>query len=389
MRLLVPNTVAEYNQQLHQMYFVNGSVIKFGHFQSYQAGDAEYRGQEFDWIFIDEATQFTEDEFRLLGGCLRGVNNIPKYFRLSCNPGGVGHYWVKRIFIDRDFKTDSENPEENEDPRDYDFIFARVEDNTAYMHSKDGKEYLKMLSQLPESIREAHRRGNWDAIGGNYFPEFTVANHTCKPFAIPAHWKRYRAFDYGLDMFACLWIAVDESGRSYVYREYQKDNLIVSDAAEQAIQNTGISEKITATFAPPDMWNRQKDSGKSMAELFMLNGLPIIKANNNRVQGWLQVKEFLKPMGDGKPALVIFDTCNGLIESLREIQADETNPNDCAKEPHKITHISDALRYYCISRTMPTLAPTEEYARDEFDDYEEDYEDAMTGGDATASYIAY
>ena len=78
MRLLVPNTVAEYNQQLHQMYFVNGSVIKFGHFQSYQAGDAEYRGQEFDWIFIDEATQFTEDEFRLLGGCLRGVNNIPK-----------------------------------------------------------------------------------------------------------------------------------------------------------------------------------------------------------------------------------------------------------------------------------------------------------------------
>ena len=137
------------------------------------------------------------------------------------------------------------------------------------------------------------------------------------------------------------------------------------------------------------MWNRQKDSGKSMAELFMLNGLPIIKANNNRVQGWLQVKEFLKPMSDGKPALVIFDTCKELIESLREIQADETNPNDCAKEPHKITHISDALRYYCISRTMPTLAPTEEYARDEFDDYEEDYEDAMTGGDATASYIAY
>ena len=87
------------------------------------------------------------------------------------------------------------------------------------------------------------------------------------------------------------------------------------------------------------MWNRQKDSGKSMAELFMLNGLPIIKANNNRVQGWLQVKEFLKPMSDDKPALVIFDTCKELIESLREIQADETNPNDCAKEPHKITHI--------------------------------------------------
>ena len=144
---------------------------------------------------------------------------------------GIGHYWVKRIFIDRDFKTDSENPEENEDPRDYDFIFARVEDNTALMNSKDGNEYLKMLSQLPESIREAHRQGNWDALGGNYFPEFNEA-HVCKPFPIPTHWKRYRAFDYGLDMFACLWVAVDENGRSYVYREYQKENLIVSDAAE-------------------------------------------------------------------------------------------------------------------------------------------------------------
>jgi len=388
MMRLVPNTVAEYNSQLHQMYFINGSVIKFGHFQSYEAGDAEYRGQEFDWIFIDEATQFTEDEFRLLGGCLRGVNAIPKYFRLSCNPGGIGHLWVKRLFIDRDFKTDSENPEENENPNDYEFVFARVEDNTALMKSEDGKAYLQMLSQLPESIREAHRNGNWDALGGNYFPEFSEA-HVCKPFPIPAHWKRYRAFDYGLDMFACLWIAVDEYGRCYVYREFQQSNLIVSDAAQAAVENTGIGERIATTFAPPDMWNRQKDSGKSMAELFMVNGIGIIKANNNRVQGWLQVKDLLKPMSDGKPGLMVLKNCPLLIKYIQEIQADEVNPNDCAKEPHKISHLPDALRYFCVSRTLPAQAIQEQIARDEFDDCGLDYEDTMTGGEATASYIGY
>ena len=146
---MLPSTIAEYNSQLHQYYFINGSTIKLGHFQSYSQAADEYQGQEYDWIFMDEATQFTEQEFRLLGGCLRGVNKIPKKFRLTMNPGGVGHRWVKRLFIDRQFKTDCENPEENENPDDYEFIQALVTDNTALMNSSGGKQYLAMLSALP------------------------------------------------------------------------------------------------------------------------------------------------------------------------------------------------------------------------------------------------
>ena len=157
---------------------------------------------------MDEATQFTEPEFRLLGGCLRGVNNIPKKFRLTMNPGGVGHRWVKRLFIDRQFKTDCANPEENENPDDYEFIQALVTDNTALMKSNGGKQYLAMLSSLPENIRNAHRYGDWDALGGNYFPEFQTATHVCEPFVIPPSWARYRAFDYGLDALAVLWLSV-------------------------------------------------------------------------------------------------------------------------------------------------------------------------------------
>lgn len=383
-RLLVPATLAAYNVQQHEMTFVNGSSIKFGHFQSYDSAFTEYQGQEYDWIFMDEATQFTEEEFRLLGGCLRGVNDIPKQFFLSCNPGGVGHFWVKRLFIDRKYKTDG-NPEENENPEDYFFIQATVDDNTALMASKDGEAYKKMLSSLPENIRKAHRYGDWDVLSGNYFPEFKPETHCIDAFSIPKRWLRYRAFDYGLDMLSVGWYAVDERGRAYLYREYNEKGLNVSDAAQAIITNTGIGENIVCTFAPPDMWNRQKDSGKSMAELFMVNGVPIIRANNSRVQGWLQVKEYLKNSHDGKPNLLIFKNCKRIISDLQAIQTDDNNPNDCAKEPHDITHSCDSLRYFCISRTLSTEEETEASAEDY--DSEEEYEEYMTGGEISTGYV--
>ena len=384
---ILPSTIAEYNSQLHQYYFINGSTIKLGHFQSYGQAADEYQGQEFDWIFMDEATQFTEQEFRLLGGCLRGVNSIPKKFRLTMNPGGVGHRWVKRLFIDRQFKTDCANPEENENPDDYEFIQALVTDNTALMKSNGGKQYLAMLSSLPENIRNAHRYGDWDALGGNYFPEFQTATHVCEPFAIPPSWARYRAFDYGLDALAVLWFAIAPNGRVYMYRELKKSGLIVSDAAQEILSNTGVNEKIVTTYAPDDIWSRQKDTGKTMAEVFLSNGVAIVKASRSRVQGWLQVKEFLAPMGDGKPKLMVFNTCQNFIDDIQAIQASDKDPNDCAVEPHDITHLLDSCRYFCISRTMAAKSGEDKPEPDEFETAEEDYESYMTGGKITNAYI--
>ena len=383
---MLPSTIAEYNSQLHQYYFINGSTIKLGHFQSYSQAADEYQGQEYDWIFMDEATQFTEQEFRLLGGCLRGVNKIPKKFRLTMNPGGVGHRWVKRLFIDRQFKTDCENPEENENPDDYEFIQALVTDNTALMNSSGGKQYLAMLSALPENIRQAHRYGDWDALSGNYFPEFQTATHTCRPFTIPKEWRRYRAFDYGLDALACLWFAIDPDGRMYIYRELKQSGLIVSDAAQAIIANTGINEKISITYAPDDIWSKQKDTGKTMAEVFFANGLPIVKASRKRVQGWLQVKECFAPKADGKPGLLVFDTCKQFIDDIQAIQASEKDPNDCATEPHDITHLPDACRYFCISRVLKNVEEEAVQLQDELDE-EEEYESYMTGGEISSAYI--
>lgn len=331
MRKMIPLELATYNGSMRMMFFANGSIIKFGHFGS--GDELEYQGQEYDWIFMEEATQFTESQFRTLGACLRGSTKIPRRMYLTCNPGNIGHLWVKRLFVDREYR-------EGENGKDYTFIPATVEDNPQLLAASP--EYIQMLDLLPEDIRRAHRYGDWDALAGTFFPEFRKETHVITPFLrIPAEWKKYRVFDYGLDMFACLWVAVDYDGRCYVYREVQQSGLIVSEAAKLALSLTPAYENIVCTIAPPDMWNRQKDSGKSMAELFAENGMGLLKASNNRVQGWMAVKEMLKPMRDeeDKPGLLATEDCVGLIRNLPAIQHDEKNPSDCATEPHEITHI--------------------------------------------------
>ncbi len=379
MRKMIPQELATYNGAMRMFTFFNGSIIKFGH---YGPGDElEYQGQEWDWIFMDEATQFTESQFRTLGACLRGATKIPRRMYLTCNPGGIGHHWVKRLFVDKEYL-----PGEN--PKDYTFIPATVDDNPYLLEASP--EYKQMLDLLPESIRRAHRDGDWNALAGTFFPEFTRESHSEKPFVrVPGEWKKYRAFDYGLDMLACLWIAVDFEGRCHVYREVQQPGLIVSEAAALINALTPPTERIEMTIAPPDMWNRQKDSGKSMAELFAQNGIGLIKAGNNRIQGWMALKELLKPLQSekDKPGLVVSEDCPGLMRNLSMIQHDEKNPSDCATEPHDITHICDAIRYFAVTRTLrPEILAAEQ---EDWGDEMTDYDETMTGGEMAEDYMAY
>ena len=266
--------------------------------------------------------------------------------------------------------------------------------------------YVRMLANMPEDKRKAYRYGDWNAIGGNYFPEFSTATHVVAPFKIPDHWQRYRSFDYGLDMFACYWWAVDEDGRSWCIREFTQKGLIVREAAEKILELTLPGENVAATYAPPDIWSRQKDTGKTMAEIFMLNQVGLVKADNNRVQGHMMVKDAMAPIllrdpyvismfrredgtvPDKLPGLMFFDVCKGVIGDLQDIQADEKNPNDCAKDPHEVTHTVDGVRYYCVSRVLPAEAIQAKEAdwEDEEDEENESYDDYMRGS-GTAGYL--
>ncbi len=370
--------IASYNGSMRMLFFSTKSTVKFGHLQS-AAAITEYQGQEYDWIFMDEATHFTEWEFRTLGATLRGTNDIPKRFYLTCNPGGVGHQWVKRLFVTREY-------EKGENGKDYLFIPATVEDNEELL--KASPEYIQMLDALPDDIRAAHRYGDWDAMAGQYFNEFKREKHVFDPFPIPKEWPRYRCFDYGLDMFACLWFAVDFEGRVWVYREYCEKGLIVSDAAAAMRRLTPPEEQIQYTVAPPDMWSTMKDTGKTMAEIYTREGIGLVKASNQRVQGWMIVKEGLKDRADGKPGLMISADCARLIRDLPALQHDEKNPSDCAKQPHDITHVPDALRYGMVYRTMgAVMTPVRDLEAE--DERLEDYDEYMTGGGAAESYLTY
>lgn len=378
LKILAPGSY-QYNKTDHMITFVNGSQIKFGNMPGYGAAvEGKYQGQEYDWLFIDEATQFLESEFRGLCAIVRGANKIPKRVYLTCNPGGPGHFWVKRLFIDRQFK-------DGENPADYVFIPATVDDNKDLMEANP--DYVKQLELLPEDIRRAHRYGDWNALAGVYFEEFTDGVHTCKPFPIKPHWQRYRAMDYGLDMFFCLWIAVDETGRCYVYRQYEQSNMVVSDAAKAQLELTRPDERIPYTIAPPDMWSRNRETGKTQAAIFAENGVGLVKADNNRKQGWYALKELFKLREDGKPGLIIFDTCGSLIDCVKCLQHDKTDPNDVSKSPHEITHGPDALRYFAQTYVLPAERERTEIEEEDDLDGTVDYQTAMCGSGLSRSYI--
>ena len=349
--------VAVYRETEKVFLFPNGSRLKLG----YLDGDGDvlqYQGQEYDVIFMDEATHFTKFMFDILTACLRGANDFPKRFYLTCNPGGVGHAWVKRLFIDRQY-------EKGENPEEYTFIAARVYDNKALLEKDTG--YVKMLENLPENLRRAWLEGDWNVFDGQYFSEFTENLHVTEPFEIPEHWRRYTAMDYGLDMLAHYWIAVDEAGNAYVYRELYESGLIVSEAVQKirTAEAAGAEGEIYTRLAPPDLWNTQSATGKSTALLFEESGLTLEKSNNDRIAGWMAVKELLKPRikrcPDGSERrtarLKIFSTCRNLIRCLPLVQYDDKRVNDVSTEPHEITHAPDALRYFAISWTYPAEQP--------------------------------
>lgn len=333
--------IATYKDSDKSFTFLNGSRLRFGYCDN-DADVHQYQGQEYDVIFMDEATHFTEFQFSTLTACIRGVNGFPKRMYLTCNPGGVGHAWVKRLFIDRDYKP-SENPD------DYTFIQAKVTDNRVLM--EQDPEYVKMLDNLPDDLRRAWRDGDWDLFAGQYFTEFKRDIHVVEPFQIPKDWRVYRTLDYGLDMLACYWVAMDERGRAYVYKEAYRSDMIISKAAE--LINSMTTEQVKATFAPPDLWNRRQDTGKSVAQIFAEHGIMLTKASNARVAGWLDVKEWLSPYGEGEANLKFFSNCNNIIRSLPQLQHDSHDPSDVATEPHEITHGPDAIRYFCAGRPAP------------------------------------
>lgn len=218
-----------------------------------------------------------------------------------------------------------------------------------------------LMAEYPATPEEA-----LTVPGGAFFPEVKDSIHLTD-WMPDEPIQRYISIDYGLDALAALWHAVDRRGRDTVYREVYKSGLIVHDAA-QAIIRSCNGEPIEAVYAPPDLWNRNRDTGRSTAEIFQEMGLPLVRTSNDRVQGWLDVKEWLRPVketneqtGEQKLTarmLILRGAAPNLMRCLKAIQKDEKKPNDAANDPHELTHLPDSLRAFCAGRPLPAELQT-------------------------------
>ncbi len=270
---IYPKDIFNYQRAAHTGTFVSGSLIDFAYCDN-ENDVYKYQSAEYDVIRFDELTHFTESMYIYLISRCRGANDYPKHIKSTTNPGGVGHSWVKSRFIDIG-RSDTVHTVGGTTRI---FIPARITDNK-FLTEKD-PEYIKRLQNLDERDRRALLDGDWDITEGRFFTSFNRNIHICHPFIIPSEWNRYIAFDYGLDMLAAYKIAIDFNGRAYVIDEVYtgKDNggegLIVSKAADELKRICG-TDRIRAIYAPPDLWSRQKDSGKSIARLFFENGISL------------------------------------------------------------------------------------------------------------------
>ncbi|MBQ7398162.1 MAG: phage terminase large subunit [Clostridia bacterium] len=321
----------------------NGSRIDCGYCDS-ERDALRYQGQEYDIIAIDEATQLSETQFACLKAALRGVRDMPRRMYLTCNPGGVGHAWVKRLFIDRDFRA-------GEREEDYCFISARVWDNTVLTSSDP--DYVRGLESLPERLRAAWLEGRWDVFEGQFFSEFDEDKHTLGVGEERGHAVcSFAAMDYGFDRLAVLLLSEDERGRLTVERELCRSGLTLGEAARQLESFlTDVQHRVEYVVASPDLWNRRQDSGLSGVAIMMGAAKlpPLCRADDRRVAGWRRLREYLHGK-DGVSDLRISKRCTELISCMQSLLCDPHRPEDAASHPHAVTHAPEALRYAVMSR---------------------------------------
>ena len=364
--------IAKYNDKDKVLKFGNGSTINF----QYCAKDSDLdrmQGTEYDVIFLDEATQLSEYQMKTITACLRGVNDFPKRVYYTCNPGGQGHQYIKRIFIDKRY-------EDGEEPGDYTFIQSLVTDNKVLMESQP--DYIKQLEALPPKLREAWLYGSWDVYEGQFFEEFTDRpdhyldrqwTHVIEPFEIPDNWTIFRCFDWGYNHpFACEYFAMDTDGILYNILEFYGctktpnegvkwiPSKVFAEMRKIELEHRWLKGKNIIGVADPAIWNAEY--GESIAETAAKHGIYFGKGDHERLAGWMQMHYRLAFDENGYPMMYIFKNCKGTIRTLPLLMYDEHKPEDIDTEGED--HIADAIRYLCMSRPIkPRMsAPPDGYS---------------------------
>ena len=336
---------AKYKEVEKLWVFPSGAKMEFG-FLERDADVYRYQGQAYSFIGFDEITHLpTEFAWNYLASRLRTTDpEIETYMRCTANPGGSGANWVKKRYIDPSPPNESFR---GADGLTRKFIPARLQDNP-YL-AKDGR-YEQMLKALPPTQRQQLLDGNWDVAEGAAFTEFNPFDHVITPFEIPIHWERSKGIDYGYaSESACVWGAVDPSdGTLIIYRELYRKGLLGTELAgmltEMEMEDPFSVQGVLDTAC----WSRTGTTGPTVGETLQRAGHKLRRADKNRIQGKIQIHEYLKLTQSGRPKIQIFNTCPNLIRELQSIPLDKAKPEDV--DTHASDHAYDALRYLIMAR---------------------------------------
>lgn len=369
---------AKYTDRDKLLRFDNGSTVRF----TYCARDNDterLQGVEFDIIFLDEATQLSESQMRAFAACLRGVNPFPKRIYYTCNPGGPGHAYIKRLFIDRRF-------EEGECPEDYTFIQSLVTDNGALMAAQP--DYIRQLESLPPHLKKAWLEGDWNIFEGQFFEEFRASPDPRRcaeagitveealrdgrfTHVIPAldlnvgdrrSWRILRSYDFGYHRpFSMAWWALDHDGVLYrileLYGCTATPNEGMRLTPEEQFRKVREVErdhpwlrgrKIEESIADPAIWDSSR--GESIADTAARFGIYFYPGDHKRIPGWMQVRYRLQFDEAGYPRMYFFDNCKAAIRTLPTLQYSPHAPEDLDSDGED--HAADEIRYLCMSKPV-------------------------------------
>lgn len=349
----------QYVYKAGSLRFPNGSRVILGGFKDNKDID-KYIGIEYDLIAIEEINQLTEEKVEKLRGSLRTSkpNWRPRLYA-SFNPGGIGHGFVKKTFVEP--------------------FLREIEGNTRFFPStyRDNPfintEYQQYLENLQGQLGQAWRDGDFDIMAGQFFTSFDEDLHVIDPYDIPTHWRRICCLDYGYTAPSALyWSAIAPSGQIVIYRELYITQHDYISLADEFIRLTPPNEKIDYLVADPACWNKNGASvgGLSGIDLFSARvherwrdrdvetgqrSLSIVSGNNDRVQGWNIFRQKLRPSvteGNLTTGLVIFDTCYDLVRTIPLMVHNDTgNPEDLNSDLED--HGVDSIRYLLMSEPLP------------------------------------
>jgi len=365
---------AVFKEQASKWVFPSGAEF----WMSYLDDDKDverYIGQAFTWIGIDELTQYpTPYAWNMLKSRLRTTDPALQPYlsmRATTNPGGPGHGWVKRMFVDPAipgepfWATDLESGEilrysdTHPDPLKRGkplfqrlFIPAKLSDNP-YLH--DDGSYERGLLGLPEDQRRKLLEGDWSVMEGAAFSEFNPKIHVVpKDTEIPPHWRRFRACDYGYSSFSCvLWFAIKPgSGTLYVYRELYTSKKTGVELAD-LVMSMELGDRVDYGVLDSSVWHKRGHNGPSIAEEMIARGCkwrPSDRGDGSRIAGKNRLHELLKvdPYTE-QPGIVFLENCRQIIADLPMIPMDPDGGEDI-DDKYVSDHSYDALRYGIMSR---------------------------------------